>query len=428
MQLWIYTKELNNRKRYTFDFIFGRILGVSFKYVDDEIDFKTYLGPKISYHQQPLANEIHFNIHSFIHQNGISDQNFTFADWEGIKIPFAINKSTFSFDVFAATFFFLSRYEEYQIKERDEHYRFSGKNSLAYKNGFVTRPLIDEWAYAIADKIKDYFPSFEIRARKFQLIPTLDIDRAFYYQLDDFYKNYLKRLKLFLKLDFKSLKKDPFNVYEMVSKWDKKHNLNTIYFFLMGNKHEYDVALNCSNLKFRKTIIDISKQHQIGIHPSYFSHLNAVELKLEKQNLEDISSSKIRNSRQHYLLLHFPNTYRDLINAGINMDYTLAFADVAGFRASTCTPFFWYDLEKEEISELKIYPTAVMDQTLKKYNSLNSQQAEVEIAQLMQNVKKVNGTFISLWHNESINEFGAWKGWQKVYLKMLEIGSEYQNS
>src|SRR5690606_25449887 len=119
-----------------------------------------------------------------------------------------------------------------------------------------------------------------------------------------------------------------------------------------------------------------------------------------------------------------PETYRALIAAGIKADYTLAFADVAGFRASTCTPFFWYDLTLEKSTDLVLHPTAVMDQTLRRYMNLTPEEGLAIITQLIKNVKAVNGTFISLWHNESINDFGGWKGWKTVYEKMLTLGGE----
>ena len=71
-----------------------------------------------------------------------------------------------------------------------------------------------------------------------------------------------------------------------------------------------------------------------------------------------------------------------------------------------------------------LYPTAVMDQTLRRYMGLSAEEALIFIEELMKNAKAVNGTFISLWHNESINDFGVWKGWKRVYEGMLALGSK----
>ena len=427
MALLIYTLDFNSRKSYVFEHIFKNILGVSYEITADLNSYKNHNGPKISYHNDSITS-LSFMAHPFINEKAIQKQVLAFADYNEFKIPFPVEDSVFNFDVFAATFYFLSRYEEYIIKERDQHHRFEGKNSLAFQNGFISRPLVDEWAFVIADKIKKQYPNFEIKARRFQFIPTLDIDRPYYYLTDSFLKSLIKRGKLLLKGQFQNFNKDPFDVYEMVKSWDKKYQLKTLYFILVGNKHPYDVAPSLKNKTFQKAIKKIAGNHQIGIHPSYFSHLNAEEIQPEKQALEIIANQKISISRQHYLLLNLPKTYRDLISAGIKEDYTLAFADVAGFRALTCTPFFWYDLGKEEITSLLINPTTVMDQTLKKYMNLSPDKAEQKISELIENVKNVNGTFISLWHNESVNDFGTWKGWKKIYLGMSEKAIVNQQS
>jgi len=421
MALLIYTPTINSRIQYVFEHIFENILGISFAFCMNEQDYIAHNGAKISYGIAAENGGIFFAKHELMLSLEIKKQDFAFADFNQDKVPFLVDKGIFPFDVFAASFYFLSRYEEYIIPERDQHQRFEGKSSLAYQLDLIKRPIIDEWALAIAAEIQKKYPQFKIAVKKFRFIPTLDIDRPYYFKTDSFLKKNLKKLLL-------AFKADPFEVYQQVANWDQKFKLKTIYFILMGNKHPNDSAPSVKNKHFIEAIRTIKSNHQIGIHPSYFSHLNPESISQEKNNLTEIVGEKIEISRQHYLLLSLPNTYRDLISMGIKEDFTLAFADMAGFRASTCTPFFWYDLECEEISSLYLYPTTVMDQTLKKYLSLNPEQAIELVEELMENVKSVSGTFISLWHNESVNDFGAWKGWKIVYQNMLEKANKIIHS
>ena len=137
-------------------------------------------------------------------------------------------------------------------------------------------------------------------------------------------------------------------------------------------------------------------------------------------SLQAITQQRIDRSRQHFLKLHLPYTYLKLIKAGINHDYSMGYASQVGFKAGTCTPFFWYDLQLEKQSHLTIYPFAVMDVTLQQYLNLKPNQAIAKIDQLMASVKLVDGTFYSLWHNESVSETGRWKGWKVVYEEMLK--------
>jgi hypothetical protein len=98
----------------------------------------------------------------------------------------------------------------------------------------------------------------------------------------------------------------------------------------------------------------------------------------------------------------------------------MGFAATPGFRAGICTSFLWYDLESEVATKLRIHPFAVMDGTLLDYMKLDFQSAIEFVKPLIDEIKNVGGTFISLWHNESLSDDKRWKGWVKVYEEMLE--------
>ena len=126
-------------------------------------------------------------------------------------------------------------------------------------------------------------------------------------------------------------------------------------------------------------------------------------------------NTPISFSRQHYLRLSFPETYQNLIDLDIKQDYTMGYPKVVGFRASTCTPFYFYDLDFEIQTPLKIFPFAFMDLTLKNILNLSNEESVHKINELKEEVKKVNGTFITLFHNEALSENGEWKGWSTIY-------------
>ena len=122
-----------------------------------------------------------------------------------------------------------------------------------------------------------------------------------------------------------------------------------------------------------------------------------------------------------------PQTYQKLQNAGIADDYTMGFASMVGFRTGTCTAFNFFDLSRNQRTELMIHPFQTMDVTLKNYLKMNPEQAWLQIEKLMLEVKNVNGTFVSLWHNESLKDSGQWLGWRKVFEQILENGLKYAN-
>lgn len=147
----------------------------------------------------------------------------------------------------------------------------------------------------------------------------------------------------------------------------------------------------------------------------------------EKERLEKILAKKVTMSRQHYLKLRVPQTYQNLIKSGISSDFTMGFASESGFRAGTCTPFPFFDLTQNIQTELMIHPFQIMDVTLKNQLHFNSEEAWEAVSGLMEEVKQVNGTFISLWHNESLRNSGQWAGWKNVFEQLASMGLNFEH-
>ncbi len=158
----------------------------------------------------------------------------------------------------------------------------------------------------------------------------------------------------------------------------------------------------------------------IGIHPSLRSNDHAGLLKVEYKRYSGILGKAPAISRQHFLILRFPETYRRLIEMGIKEDYSIGYASNPGFRAGTCSPFNFYDLAAENETDLILFPFAVMDVTFRQYLLLTPNEALDRIKRLIAHADAVGGTFISLWHNESLSGEGIWKGWREVFEGMVE--------
>ena len=170
----------------------------------------------------------------------------------------------------------------------------------------------------------------------------------------------------------------------------------------------------------RNLVKRVSAVMPVGIHPSYQSNTNKDKMQIEKIRLEEITGKSIDASRQHYLKLMFPASYENLIDSGIKSDYTLSYADDWGFRAGTCVPFYFFNLKTNSVTDLKLYPNTIMEATFKYYLKLSPKKALEEIKIAIDAVHSVGGTFISLWHNESLSENKIWKGWSRVYLEMVD--------
>ena len=396
----------------------------------DTDEFNLYNGTKFSYTNHQLSEELHFQSRSILFETGITEQNITVSEFENTKIFFATGKnSALPFDPFAASFYLVSRYEEYLPHIRDIYDRFDAKESLAFQNGFLQKPVVDVWAMMISVEIKKKFPNFIFPERKYRFVSTIDIDNAYAYKEKGFVRSFGGYFKSISQFNFEELKdrikvifgskKDPYDTYDQLLEIQKKNNFESIYFFLLGDYGINDKNVPVQSRKFQSLIKSISDYSKVGIHPSFGSNAKPEKLKIEIKRLQGILNAEVSRSRQHFLKLVFPDTYRNLIEADIKEDYTMGFASSIGFRAGTCTAFNFYDLDQEIETKLRIIPFAVMDATLKFYMKVKPEDAINYIHPIIDEVKKVKGTFISLWHNESMSENKIWKNWSAVYEQMV---------
>lgn len=411
--LLIYTHQLSSRVYYTFNLIFSSILGIDYEITTDEEKFRMHNGEKISYSKKIVSDEIFFPCDELLFEKGIR------------KI------SSLPTDPFALAFFLSSRYEEYLPFVPDKYGRFPATQSISYQKGILQKPIINRLANEIREKILKRYLDFVFPRKKYSFQPTVDIDNAYAY----LGKNFVRILGGYARSiikgdwdDFKERKKvlsnkrnDPYDTYSLQKLIHRKYNLNPIYFFLLGDWAKYDKNVPHNSQLMHDLIKNLNTDAQIGIHPSFASNSKPEKIKIEKERLETTTNSSITKSRQHFLILKFPNTYRNLIAAGIKEDYTMGYADEIGFRAGICTPFKWYDLEKEEETKLTIHPFAIMDGTLNNYLKLTPDKAIERTAQIISEIKKVNGEFILIWHNETLSDWREWKGWKNVYEEIIKL-------
>jgi len=424
--LLVYTHKITPRLNYIFKHYFVRILQIPVTFTTKVDEFVAYNGPKITYSKTPLGSEFFIRSHDLLFEQGINDIDINISQWDDIPCFFTAGEtSSIPFDIFAAGFYLISRYEEYLPHVQDFHERFPADESLAVKNGFIEKPVIDIWAYKFLELLKEKFPSYNYSVREFNLISTIDVDVAFAYK----YKGIVRTIGGFVNdilhfrvvnfwrrlLTILNFRTDPFDTFTSLLSIQKEFNVNTVFFFLIGDYTTFDKNISFSNNKFKSLIKSVADYAKIGLHPSYFTFKNIEKLKKEKLRLENIINTPITFSRQHFLRLSIPETYQNLIDLDLEEDYTMGYAKVVGFRASTCTPFYFYDLDFEIQTPLKIFPFAFMDVTLKDYMNLSPEESLQKILELKETVKKVNGTFISLFHNETLSENEVWKGWKTIY-------------
>ena len=429
----IYAHKSTSRLRYTLNLVFRDVIQTPFKLTSNPVEFNLFEGAKLSYGLHALETEFYVQSKTLLFENGIVEQDIVGMDALGTKAFFGTSsRSDFPFDIFAASFYLASRYEEYLPHKRDEHDRFEAEQSIASQLDFLSVPVINRWCLLFWNTLKNKFPDLSKSGRKYQFITSIDIDNAYSIKEKGFVRTTAGLAKDLLSFDIPSFKtrikvlsgnqKDPYDTFDYQLEIIKKHKLKFIYFFLLGDYGQFDKNIPINNLKFRSLIKTLGDYAQIGIHPSYGSNNDFLRLQKEVNRLSPVLNREITQSRQHFLRLKLPDTYRNLIEADILHDHTMGYATHYGFRAGICTPYYFYDLDLEVETQLQIHPFAIMEGTLKYHLHIDPENAFEHYKKLIDEVKQVNGTFISLWHNDTLSNQGLWEGWRAVFEQMIEYG------
>lgn len=433
MLLILVPKE-TNRLHFTMQLMLTRLLGLEVAYTNDVYFFETYDGPKFSYGVSVDKKYLFFETNGLLFESRISGKELRHFTFEGSLVFFPVQdpNSALPFDLFAATFYLVSRYEEYLPHIRDNHSRFLASGSDAYQQGYLHKPLVNIWSLKIKEILHEWFKDLKFTTPVYSFVPTIDIDAAYAYKNKGITRAFGGIIKAFQSRDYDEVRHrirtlmriehDPFDTFELQMQLQKKYNYKPIYFVLLADYGPNDKNIPYNNRYFQRLIRYLADYAEIGIHPSYASSLQPSLMVMESNRLSKILKREVEHSRQHFLKLTLPETYRNLINNDIIHDYTMGYAEVPGFRASICTPFTFFDLDQDSQTNLLIHPFAVMDGTLHDYMKLSPQKAIETIFELLAEVKKVGGTFMPLWHNTSLNEESDWKGWLDVFVTMAEEG------
>ena len=388
---------------YIFDLMFKQLLGLDFEFTTDAEQFKAFDGPKLHYGPQRVGDEPFVKAVDLLFERHIHEQSFRTVDFEDTVAPFAVygNGNLMPFDVFAASFFLVSRYEEYLSQVRDKYGRFQAESTWMFENGMLQKPLVNIWAIALGKRLQ----------------------RGLYRTLGGFIKDLSAGDRNQFNERFEVLRgkrKDPFDSFDFQFEMQKAFKLKPIYFILCGQYDTNDKNISLRKEAFRNLIKHLGDYADVGIHPSFSSYLDTEKLQREIDSLSEVLHRPLTKSRQHFLRMNLPRSYQKLIELDISDDYTMGFASQAGFRAGIASTFRFYDLENDMVTNLRVHPFALMDGTMRDYLNMDVEASLALAKQLVDEVKAVGGTFIYLTHNETLGGERRWVGWPEMYRQLLE--------
>jgi len=426
MKAILYCEKPVPRLAYTADYVFTQLLGLEVRIVYDQSEYQSFAGIKCNYSRASFsAQEVHIKPQGLLSEQGIYEQEIAsflagdlpaiFASGPGYDLPF---------DVFSAVFFILSRYEEYLPFEPDQHGRYPAQISWAHRNNCLSYPVVWEWTKLLKQAFQQKYSHWPSEGPGYAFLPTYDIDLPWAY-LHRGLRGWGRLGLDVLKADWPQVRarwqvwrqrqEDPFFTFSQLQELHKTTGVRPRIFWLLADPSREDINPSWKLSAYQQLIREVSEWSDAGIHPSYYSWMSASTVDRDKKRLEMITDSVITHSRQHFLRLRLSDTYRALLAAGIRHDYTMGFASEPGYRAGTSVPFRWYDLEREEVTDLWVHPFAVMDVTLKQYRGYSVQEAAVVLQDLKDYCQKEGLPFCTLWHNSSFSNLHGWAGWWNVY-------------
>ena len=427
--LLVYTHKITPRLKYTFKHICKRILGLEVKFTSKVEDFIAHGSLKMSYTKQPLSNELFVRSHSLLFEQGLSDLDINVQSWDNTKGFFlAGERSDLPYDIFAASFYLLSRYEEYLPHVKDEYGRFMAKESIAFTNRFLNQPVVDIWAYKLRDVLQQKFPEYKFHERYYEVSPVIDVPMAYYFRqkgllrtiggsLSDIgrfkLKQFYQRYSVLM-----GFKRDPYDTFKWIITKQKQFKKKFMVLFLLGDYSTYDKNINTNKKEFISLIKSVADYCDVGIKASYFALDDLSILKKEKLKIEVITNKVLEAVRNSFSKLNLPTSYRNFVELEIHQDYSMGYVDTLGFRAGTCTPFQFYDLDYEVQTPLKINPYHCMDFALIKYQSLLDKTEHLQ--KLIDEIKAVNGTFTPIFHNYTFSDSERWEGFRSLFNLILE--------
>ncbi|MFX1452386.1 MAG: polysaccharide deacetylase family protein [Promethearchaeota archaeon] len=330
--------------------------------------------------------------------------------------------NSLNIDIFGSAFFMLTRYEEMVKWQRDEHGRFPARASLAYQEGFLERPIINEYIEILWACFKRLWPRLERKKKIFHMLLTHDVDLPFEYLflsparlLRRLLGDILISKKPFLainrsitwsKVKMGNIYDDPLYTFDRIMDMTERNGLRSAFYFISaGEKHRYNQGYNIRHPKIRQLLRNINDRgHEIGLHASYFSYQSSEKIKNELNTLKEVLKEEkiqqeVRGGRQHYLRWEVPTTWQNWEEAGLEYDTTIGFADHVGFRCGLSHEYQAFNLRTRETLKLKERPLIVMESSLIDYMGIDYENILQKIMLLKNRCSMFGGNFVLLWHN-----------------------------
>lgn len=425
----IFTQKMSPRVTYVFHQVLGRILGFEVNFTSKIEEFIACKEVKFSYGETRMGNEVFVKAHGFLYRQGVQEIHPEMSNWGEIPCFFETGEgSDIPFDIFSASFFMMTRYEEYYANVHTEDGRYIYENSLAYKNKFLAQPVVDLWAYKFRNELKKHFPDKIFSERKYKTINILAVAEAYKYREKGLLRNLgggvgelfslrLKALYSRIKVQL-FLRPDPYDVYKELLQFSKQRKIKWKFMFQLSDFSLHNKNLGHNKNQYHTLIKSMGDYGKVGLLLGRDAIFESGVLKREKKRWERILNRDLEIAISNDFGINLPDLYNNFDALEIPHDYSMGYIEEIGFRAGTCTSFLFYDLKLERISHLILHPTTFNSTA---FSDKSFFEVKTKLEKMQTLIKKVNGDMRMRYKN---SDFAEEKTRDKYY-QLLEKMNEF---
>lgn len=411
--LLIYSSKITPRIIYIFKHICTNILGLEISFTTKIEEFIAHPDLKFSYGKKRLGNELFIQNVDLLLEQGLGDIEIKVQQWEETKCFFGVSEnSDVPFDIFAASFYLLTRYEEYLPHVKDDFGRFPASESLAYQEDFLHSPVVDIWAYKFKKVLANKFLDVDFKRRNYEAVTIITVSHVFNFKNKGFLRTIMGTFIDLGKLNFSKvsdrfkvllrIKKDPYNVFDDLIQLIKQYKIKLVFMFQLSDFNIYDRNINHNRLNYKSIIKYVADYATVGLRLGYFAVKELKVLKVEKKRFENIIHGPLQNVLNSRYNLLLPEHYSFLNELEVTNDYSMGYPETIGFRAGTSTPYLFYDINMEITTPLRIHPYIFHSQVC---HTKTAEEIRHQISVVLRELKLVQAPFVSIFKNRDFSEY-----------------------
>lgn len=424
----VFVTKQTSRITYIFKHVFTNMLGLEIGFTSKIEDFIAHDGMKISYGKQALGNELFFQAVPLLSEQGFSDIEPEVEVWGSTVGFFRVKEnSALPFDIFAAAFYMLSRYEEYAPHVKDEHGRFPATESIASKANFLESPIIDFWVERLKSLLKERYPGITLKVNHFVLQTIVGVEEAYRFKRKGIMRTvgggfrdlFLFRLRSVIKriLVILFIRKDEYDIFDKLIDFMKRHRVGFKFMFQLSDFSAYDKNVSHQRKQFQSLIKSVADYAEVGLLLGKFSTQRKDLLLTEKKRMESIVNRPLKSILNIKYPMNLPETQNNIADLEIPNTFSMGYPETIGFRAGTCTPFLFYDINLERITPVKLHPYVANSLCIREENF---NEISAELIEIGNTLKNLGGKMNLIFCNQDFVRAKASNAYLDLILRLNE--------